>query len=296
MTSIVTTLLACSTLLTAPLVVGHRGDGGTSPAKPFHENSLLSIEHAFAEGADLVEIDVQLDAQGRVILWHDRHVRFDPATRRRVRDVPLEHMPPLVAPCGTPTHVPTLEQALAVALRRGPHRLVLDIELKVYFPEDRGRLVQRVGRILYEKNALDRVLVSSYDLHALRLLKEWLPQVETGLIAAVPMLDWSTFQQERARGLKIEWFLPRRQYRPWTMFPQNLVREARAEGVRIGVWTVNRPSHIEAFVAAGYDMIITDEPRRAREIVDGLREPGLFDPAAEWIRESRLVPQLLLSF
>src|SRR5687768_551498 len=49
-----------------PLVIAHRGDH-----RRHVENTLPAIEAAVAEGADLVEVDVQLTADGGVVVVHD---------------------------------------------------------------------------------------------------------------------------------------------------------------------------------------------------------------------------------
>ena len=51
---------------TTPLIVAHRGASYDAP-----ENTLAAIHAAWAQGADLVEIDVRLTRDGEVILLHD---------------------------------------------------------------------------------------------------------------------------------------------------------------------------------------------------------------------------------
>jgi glycerophosphoryl diester phosphodiesterase len=48
-------------------VLGHRGDTCEAP-----ENTVLACRNAVARGADGVEIDVCVTADGHVVLWHDR--------------------------------------------------------------------------------------------------------------------------------------------------------------------------------------------------------------------------------
>lgn len=49
------------------LNIAHRGGGGLWP-----ENTLLAFEHAISMGIDGVELDLQLAADGRLVLHHDR--------------------------------------------------------------------------------------------------------------------------------------------------------------------------------------------------------------------------------
>ena len=47
-------------------VVGHRGNSAVAP-----QNTLAAFEAAWRAGADCVELDVQLTADGRVVVIHD---------------------------------------------------------------------------------------------------------------------------------------------------------------------------------------------------------------------------------
>ncbi|WP_341394208.1 glycerophosphodiester phosphodiesterase [Arthrobacter sp. G119Y2] len=49
-----------------PLVVGHRGNSGLAP-----ENTAAAFAQAVAAGADMVETDVRLSADGELFLFHD---------------------------------------------------------------------------------------------------------------------------------------------------------------------------------------------------------------------------------
>ena len=49
-----------------PLVVGHRGNSGLAP-----ENTAAAFAQARAAGADMVETDVRLSADGELFLFHD---------------------------------------------------------------------------------------------------------------------------------------------------------------------------------------------------------------------------------
>lgn len=49
-----------------PLVVGHRGNSGLAP-----ENTAVAFAQARAAGADMIETDVRLSADGELFLFHD---------------------------------------------------------------------------------------------------------------------------------------------------------------------------------------------------------------------------------
>src|SRR2546422_9022837 len=75
---------AAESLERPPLVIGHRGAAGEAP-----ENTLAAFELALRQGADGIELDVHLSADGGPVGIHDP--RLDRTTSRagRGRDHPL---------------------------------------------------------------------------------------------------------------------------------------------------------------------------------------------------------------
>mmetsp|Transcript_19896 Transcript_19896/g.67798 ORF Transcript_19896/g.67798 Transcript_19896/m.67798 type:complete len:978 (-) Transcript_19896:1184-4117(-) len=61
-----------------PTVVGHRGGGGntgtSASSYAVRENTLASFRIAHANGAEWVELDVQVTRDGVPVVWHDDHV------------------------------------------------------------------------------------------------------------------------------------------------------------------------------------------------------------------------------
>lgn len=190
-----------------PLVIGHRGAGSDSSSRPFPENSLPSILAAFEVGADIVEIDVQLAKDGTPILWHDDTV---PVGGEKVRTNTLmpDEFPVLQGPTGVITHVPTLREALRVALDHGPAQKVLDIELKVVDSAARNPLCDAVARVLRQERAARRVMISTFDKKAIVRLEATLPGIETGLLGVFKGSTLGAAKKLVADGTPVEWVIP----------------------------------------------------------------------------------------
>ncbi|QSB17476.1 glycerophosphodiester phosphodiesterase [Natronosporangium hydrolyticum] len=86
-----------------PLLLAHRGLGQTfpfdgitndtctaerifPPEHPYLENTVESIEAAFAAGADVVEVDIQLTRDDRLVVFHDHELECRTDGTGRVRD------------------------------------------------------------------------------------------------------------------------------------------------------------------------------------------------------------------
>lgn len=247
-----------------PAIVGHRGTGSDRNWNPYPENSLPSIERAFAEGADFVEIDVQLDQRGVPILWHDEVVTIR-GREVPVRCVPRENMPLLVGPTGLVAEVPTFEEALQLALQLGCHCRVMLVELKIHCPAQRRPLAERVIQVVLEQGAYDRVLIASTDALVLDVVENLAPGIETGFFAIGLIQGVREVRTILGREpTTIDWILLRQRF-GFSRFSQiRLVRRAHRKGLQAGVWTVNRRLNAWRFQRKGFDMLITDDPDRMR--------------------------------
>jgi len=107
-------------------IIAHRGNSCCSP-----ENTLVSIDEAFKNGADLVEVDIRLSSDGVAVLMHDEKVDRTTNGKGLVSDMTVVQLKQLDAgswwgPQFKGEAVPTLAEALLMAKRRG--RLLLDIK------------------------------------------------------------------------------------------------------------------------------------------------------------------------
>jgi len=262
-------MLGACLSLAAPVIVGHRGTGPSGPHNPYPENSLPAIRRAFVEGADLVEIDVRLDACGVPILWHDKDVEIN-GRKVPVRSVSRQQMPPLVGATGLRTCVPTLCQAVELALQCGCCHKVLIVELKTDDDScQRRRLVCAVLKVLRNHDALDRVMVASADPEAVKMVDRQAPGVTTGFFAQLPGQAWPTvWEMLGPEPTNIEWILLRQRFGLSAFSQQRLLRRAQDKGIGVAVWTVDRSLVMRYFDFRGFDMLITNQPDVARETFD----------------------------
>ena len=145
-------------------VLGHRGY-----SERFPENSLLAFRKAIEAGADGVELDVWLTGDGRVVVMHDETIDRTSDMNGRQKEMTLEELKR--ADIGLGERIPTLEEAFEAL----PENALVNVELK-----DR-EAVGEVAKIVKENNP-DRVLVSSFDVEALREYRRHDGQTRVGLL------------------------------------------------------------------------------------------------------------------
>jgi len=224
----------------------HRGASARQP-----ENTIAAFQAAIAGGADGVEFDVQLSADGVPVVIHDEKVdrthqgegwvqNYALADLQRLRSRLKKNPDPLT------TRIPTLVEVLElfVAGSQG-----INIELKNSVKQYKS-LEAKVLQLVDEFRCADRVVLSSFNHYSLQKLREkgW-----TGELAAVHdgMLrePWRYF-----RELDVQAVHPPRQV---LMVPGYVTRAHRA-GFQVRVWTVNKPALRRRCERFGVDGIFTD--------------------------------------
>ncbi|HTX00776.1 MAG TPA: glycerophosphodiester phosphodiesterase [Acidimicrobiales bacterium] len=163
----------------APFVWAHRGASALAP-----ENTIPAFLAAAELGADGVELDVQLTADGVPVVLHDpclwtdgNELRLRPAAGQHLRRVWVASSDwseldgvPVWHPAGARLPVARLEEVLEAV----PETLWLDVEIKAGALHDQ-RVVDTVLACLRRRSG--RILVSSFDHVVLREVARRAPEL-----------------------------------------------------------------------------------------------------------------------
>lgn len=232
-----------------PLNFGHRGASKVAP-----ENTLAAFQRARELGADGVELDVMLCADGEVVVMHDFSVDRTTDGRGRVRDLTLAQIKCLDAGSWfgerfAGERVPTLQE---VAQWAG-YDMLLNIELKSLSVRSDG-LEKRVVATIREFGFERRVILSSFNPLALVRVKRLAPELNTGLLYAP---DLPVF-------LRRAWLRPLAQpdalHPHYEMVSDSYLRWARGKGYRVNVWTPDQVTDLQRLIEQRVDGIITNRP------------------------------------
>jgi glycerophosphoryl diester phosphodiesterase len=227
-------------------VIAHRGASGTYP-----ENTLLAFEHALGEGADALELDVRVTADGVPVVIHDRTVDRTTDGSGDVRNLSLAAVERLDA--GRGERIPRLE----AVLERYPHAPLL-MEIK-----DPSASIPALT-VIRRHAAQRRVLIGSFKWRALvPFRRAGVPTTSARMGVAVAVA---------ASRLGIPWPGPVAAYAVperdgWIpVVDGRFVRLARRAGKPVHVWTVNDPDRARRLRNLGVCGIITDFPAQMRNI------------------------------
>lgn len=220
-------------------IFAHRGASGLEP-----ENTLRSFRRAIELGAEWVELDVRL-VEGTPVVFHDRTLSRRTGKSGVVESQSLHFLRSLDVGLGE--QIPTLAEALELLHGRAHSQ----IELKG--PGCAQAVAQLLGRAISEGAAPDSFLVSSFDSEQTLLCKRLLPEVP------VACLTYGYPQRpiELAASLSAVSF----HFNIDAVTPQR-VRELKAAGLKVFVYTVNSDADLQFVLKAGVDGVFTDFPGR----------------------------------
>jgi glycerophosphoryl diester phosphodiesterase len=229
------------------LIIGHRG----AVAIGHPENTLAAVDRALRQGADGVEIDVRLTADGVPVCHHDPGMRRTAGDARHVVSIACADLPSVE---GHP--VPRLTELLDLV---GDRRRVV-VELKTpHWPGGASTgTVEAVASVL-RRHRLDNVVVSSFDRPRLLQMRHSGVGVRTALLGrpGVPMgvvLRRTVQDGHQEVHPHVVSLLGR----------LDLVRSAAQQGIAVTGWTVNRPQDLTRLADAGVHSAICDDPSGAR--------------------------------
>jgi len=227
------------------LIFGHRGAMADAP-----QNTLASFQLAVDQGADGVELDVQLSRDGHIVVVHDFSVDGTTDGRGEVSALALSDLKQLDAGrwfAGefARERIPTLDEVFAGFAGK----LYINVELKSRFDES-SALEAAVADCIRRHGLTEQTIVSSFDARLLQRFRALAPEVMMGYLHAPVGLD----------ALMDE--VPHEARHPWhDGIDAAYMRWARATGFLVNAWTVNDTDRACALKKLGVNGIITDSPQ-----------------------------------
>jgi glycerophosphoryl diester phosphodiesterase len=254
------------------LNIAHRGASTAAPA-----NTLSAFEKAVELGADGIELDVHLSADGVPVVIHDWTVDATTDGTGRVADLSLAALKELDAgsrfgPAFAGERIPTLEEVFAAVGRP----LLVNVELKVPSGRDRG-LEEAVAALVERHGLASRAFVSSFDPHALRRMRRVAPHLPLGFLYSPTPSSCLT----RARAGLMRDLRPEAMNPYWMLVRRGTVRRAHARGRRIVPWTVDDEAAMRRLAGWGVDGIITNRPDRLKRALEAAGGPPTPAPDLE---------------
>ncbi|OFX13056.1 MAG: hypothetical protein A2516_10350 [Alphaproteobacteria bacterium RIFOXYD12_FULL_60_8] len=236
-----------------PFLIGHRGLAGAAP-----ENTLAGLRAAAAHGLGMIEADLKLTADNRVILFHDDTVDRTTDGYGPVRERTLEEMGSLDAGLsfdkafiGEPT--PTLEETVDL-LEHLNLQANLEIKPCPGREAETARTVMETLRTCWPAQC-PPPLISSFSLEATRLAHALVPEWPIGLLVERLPRTWKSLAREvGAVAIHLD----------QSTLTKKKTQDIKAEGLAVLAWTVNTFERALELKGWGVDAIFTDNPALVR--------------------------------
>ena len=228
-----------------PKIIAHRGASARVP-----ENTLAAFQLALDLQADGIELDVMLTRDKKVVVIHDDTVDRTTNGSGWIADMTLEEIQALDA--GGGEKVPLLSDVLD----QFGGKFLINIELKNY-TSIFDSLPLEVSKLINTYNLVEDVLISSFNPFNLPRVRSWMPEARLGLIT----------QPGQAQRWIWRFFEYSSLHPHFSDVDTLLVSALHARDRQVNVWTVDDPQELQRLVNLDVDGIITNDPKRAREVL-----------------------------
>jgi glycerophosphoryl diester phosphodiesterase len=238
-------------------IIAHRGASGLAP-----ENTMAAFRLAASLGTTAIETDVQMSRDGRLLLIHDGTLRRTTDGKGRVSSKTFDELRRLDAGSWFPKRllkrrhgerqftgerIPAIEELFALAHE---HKLRLYLEIKTpCLAGIEGALVAAIRKA----GLPDGCVIICFDAEVLKRVRKVDSQIPIGYLCEKRIAGAVT----RALDLGARFILPRRD-----RVSARLIADAKANGLGIVTWTVNKPLQMKRMIALGVDGIMSDFPDR----------------------------------
>ena len=242
--------------LDAHPVIAHRGSSAEAP-----ENTLPAFEAAIRRGADALELDVRLTADGAPVVIHDPTLDrttdgAGPVAAQALADLRTVDAGSKFTPDGGRTfpyrgqgaRIPTLGEVLW-AFPQVP----LLIEIKE--PD----VQEAVRRVLLQEDAAGRCVVASEHQDALRVFDE-APFARGASGGEIAALYRAALLRRRPTAVPYRLLSVPERYRGLPVPTRGFLSAARELGCPVHVWTVNEPGTARKLWRRGVAGIVTNLP------------------------------------
>jgi glycerophosphoryl diester phosphodiesterase len=243
---------------TPPSVIAHAGGEGLGPA-----NTILAMQRSLDAGADILDADLRMTADGVIVAAHDRNLSAAAGHSGNVDEMSWEDLQQLDlrpgwtgATIDAPVRVPSLEQILTAF----PDETI-SLEIKQVSPS----ISDELCRALTASDSVGRVYLSANDDAAVYEARDRCPRV----LITTTYTDLADMRSARDAGTPMCAPAPIGQppYREGR-FDRESVRRLHDQGTAIFTWTVDDPEALRNLAEAGVDGVYTRRPDIARAVFD----------------------------
>lgn len=247
-----------------PLLIAHRGGLEFAP-----ENTIEAFRSAVELGADLLETDVHVTADGVLVSFHDDELDRVTDSVGRIAELPYSEV--AAARLEDGRRIPTFDQLIE---EFPDARLNIDVksdEAVIPFTEAvrRHGIIGRIGVGAFSDRRIRRLR----NLLGPRLATVASPRETSALVAAARLRSPDSSGGIRAgRAPSFDAVQVPVSQGPLRIITRRFVNHVHRRGLLVHAWTINDSDEMSELLEIGVDGIITDRPKLLDDL---LRSRGL---------------------
>lgn len=255
---------------TTPLVIGHADDSGSGL---WPGNTMPYLEGIADIGVDMLEMDINMTQDGRIILMHDTTVDRTTNGSGRIPDLSLEEIQALEVGVnwtqddgqtfpyrGHGLQVPTLNEVF----EHFPDYPMV-IEIKQQEPD----MTAPFCDLIREYGMEEKVIVASFSDDTIKAFRHLCPEVATSPgsdeVRNFVLLNFIFLSEILSPGYQV--FQVPVESSGITVITPRFIRAAHNRNLQIQVWTINDPAEMQRLIDLNVDGIMTDRPDLLLELL-----------------------------
>jgi glycerophosphoryl diester phosphodiesterase len=223
---------------------------------------MSAFRLALEQGAEGLELDVQMSQDGRLMVIHDETLQRTTDGEGLVVSHTYDQLRRLNAKYTFTKMdfepIPTLDEVLEWASHS---QLEVNIELKngIISYESMER---EVARLVKHYAMEQRVVISSFNHYSLQKMHQFAPELKTAILYTAGLVDpWNYAVSIGTHGLHPLFYSVR----------PEIVAGAHAAGLAVRPYTVDDPVMMRKLISASCDAVITNKPALMRQIIEELK-------------------------
>lgn len=246
-------------------VIAHRGASSQAP-----ENTLASIQTALDLNADMIEIDIHLTKDNKLIVLHDETLERTTNGTGNVSGYTLKELKTLDAGSWFSKEflgeqLPTLAEVLALINGRA----ICLIEIKWEQEKPYHGIEEKIVNEIINHNAIAWTIVQSFESSYLSKINHINPEIKLGKLLTG---SWN-FPFPFHYDFKFNWgaYSPP-SYISWVNFyykrsTSSFIKKLHHKGVKVAVFTPNSKTDIIKQVNMGVDALITNDTQLGKRLL-----------------------------
>ncbi len=244
-------------------IISHRGANKVAP-----QNTIPAFKKALEMGCDGFETDIHLTADGYPVICHNYTIDETSNGQGKIKEMTLEQLRSYdfgsyYDKRFVGTQLPTLDEFLS--LSKEGNIEIMNIEIKPPLDGDMS-IVKKTIDAVKEFGLFDSLLISSFDPNVLIECKRVDPDCKTAYLYAP---NKSHFYKQMlfgyvkyAKKLNVEYLHPH-----YLSVTKHYVKKLHKNGIKVNVWTIDKPETAIRMLRCGVDGLITDLPDMCNALI-----------------------------